>query len=163
MIDYTLPLIILALIVYSAIKKVPVFHSFAEGAKEALNLAYGIFPYLAAIFICIHLFRASGLSALLNKAVSPVFIFLGIPSELCELMILRPFSGGGSLALLEDIYANYGADSYPARCASVIMASSETIFYVSALYFSKTNIKKLGYAVPAALIATFIGAVKKIL
>ena len=158
MINYTLPLILLALIIYSLIKKVSVFHSFIDGAKEALLLAYSLFPYLAAIFICIQLFRISGLSVILNNALSPVFVFLGIPVELCELMVLRPFSGSGSLAILEDIYQTYGADSYPARAASVIMGSSETVFYVSALYFSETKIKKLGYAIPVALIATYIGA-----
>ena len=78
---------------------------------------------------------------------------------LIELVLLRPFTGSGSLALLSEIFNTYGTDSYIGRCASVIIGSSETVFYVSAVYFAKTSVKKLSYAIPVSLIATFIGAI----
>ncbi len=156
---YILPILIILVFLFSAIRRVPVFDSFAEGAKEALKLVVAIFPYIAGIFVCVTLFRVSGLAASFTKLVTPVFNIIGIPPELTELIVIRPMSGSGSLALIENIYENYGADSYIARCASVIMGSSETVFYVAAVYFSTTKVKKLRYAIPIALTATVVGAI----
>ena len=91
--------------------------------------------------------------------MSPVFGFLGIPKELTKLMILRPLSGNGSLAILDEIYLMYGVDSYIARCGSIIAGAAETIFYITAVYFSTTKITKLRYAIPVSLISTIIGAI----
>lgn len=140
-------------------KKIPVYDSFVEGTKEALNLVVSILPYLATILLSIELMRISGLSAMLGKAVSPIFGLLGIPSQLCELLILRPLSGSGSLSLLETIYKEYGVDSYISRCASVIMGCSDTILYVVAVYFSTSKDKKSGLAIPISVFATFIGSI----
>lgn len=159
MTKYILPVVILFLIIYGFCKKVPVYGSFADGAREACKLVLGIFPYITAIFILVALFRASGLSVLFAQWVGPVFEFLGIPSELAEIMFIRPMSGNGSIALLEQIYTDFGADSYIARCASVIVGSSETIFYITAVYFSTTKVKKLRYAVPVSLFACLGGAI----
>ncbi|MEG1500243.1 MAG: spore maturation protein, partial [Clostridia bacterium] len=120
---------------------------------------FEIFPFIAAILIATTLFSASGLSGALTKLVSPVFNFLGVPSEVCELIMIKPFSGSGSTAVLANILKTYGADSYIARCACVIASSSETIFYMSAVYFSSVKIKKLGYAIPLSIFASLIGAV----
>lgn len=157
--DYIIPIFIALLLIYSAVRRVPVFNCFIEGAKDAARLVLTIFPYLAAIFIVISLFKISGLSSALASACEPFFNALGIPEELTELIVVRSMSGSGSIALLEDIYTTYGADSYPARCASVIVSSSETVFYIAALYFSNTKVKKMRYAVPVALISTFIGVI----
>ena len=153
-----IPIAIILLITISLFKKVPVFDSFALGAKEGMRLALDVFPFLAAVFVCVTLFRASGLAAAVTKICSPFFSFVGIPEELNEFILIRPFSGAGTLAELESIYQTYGADGYLARCASVIMGSSETIMYVSAVYFSKTKIKNLGYALPLALVVSVLGA-----
>lgn len=138
---------------------IPVYDSFVEGAKEALSLTIKIIPYLSTILISIELMRISGLSEVLGKAVSPVFNLLGIPHQLCELLILRPLSGSGSISLLETIYKDYGVDSYIARCASVIMGCSDTIFYIVAVYFSTSKDKKSGLAIPISIFASLIGAV----
>jgi spore maturation protein B len=95
----------------------------------------------------------------LVKFTSPAFKLLGIPPDLTAFIILKPFSGSGSIALYEDIVKTHGADSYITRVASVIAGSSETIFYISAVYFSKTNIKKLGLAIPVALFCTMLSAI----
>lgn len=156
---YILPILIILVFAFSFIRHVPVFDSFAEGAKEALKLVVAIFPYIAGIYVCVTLFRISGLAAAFTEIVTPFFNFIGIPPELTELIVIRPMSGSGSLALIEKIYEDYGADSYIARCASVIMGSSETIFYVAAVYFSTTKVKRLRYGIPIAIVATLVGAI----
>lgn len=156
---YILPIFLIFLFVYAFIKKVNVYKSFIDGAKGAFNLCLDIFPYIVTIMVAVGLFRVSGLSDLLIKLISPIFNFLGIPNEVCELVLLRPFTGSGSFALLNDIYSSYGVDSYVARCASCILGSSETLFYVTTVYTSKTSIKKLGYAIPVGLIASIFGAI----
>ncbi len=156
---YILPILIILLLLYSAKKRVNAYATFAQGAKGAIELCLDLLPFLVTIFVAIQLFKISGLTGYLSQILSPIMRAINIPTELTELMLVRPFSGSGSLALLEDIYSNYGADSYVARCASVIMGSSETIFYVATIYISKTNVKKLLYAIPVALICNLISAI----
>lgn len=156
---YIIPILIIFLFAYAFFKKVNVYKSFIDGAKGAISLCVDIFPYICAILCAVALFRASGLANALISVLSPMFNFLGIPTEVCELTLLRPFTGSGSFALLNDVYLTYGADSYIARCASCIMGSSETLFYVTTVYTSKTSIKKLGYAIPVGLLASIFGAV----
>jgi len=157
--SYLLPSLILFIFVYAKIKKVNVYTSFIGGAKQSIDIVISIFPYLVTIMIMVQFIKISGLSLLLAKIVSPVFNLIGIPSELCELVLLKPFSGNGSLAILNDIYSSYGVDSYIGRAASVIVGSCDTVFYVTTLYCSKTKVKKLSYAIPVALIATLAGAI----
>lgn len=153
------PVLIIALLLYCAKKKVNAYQGFVEGAKEAIPLAVSILPFLVAIFVAIELFKVSGLSDILAQTLSPVFSILGIPTELCELVLIRPFSGSGGLAIMEDIMNTYGADSYIARAGSVIMGSSETVFYVATVYFAQTKASKLLYAIPVALFACIVGAI----
>lgn len=157
--NYVLPILILLLLVYNLVKKQNNYDSFVKGAQKSLTLIFEIFANIVAIFVIIELFRASGISAYLQKIISPVFTIFGIPSELCELIVLKPFSGSGSLALLSDIFTHYGVDSYIGRCASVIISSSETVFYVTSVYFSKTKVKNLSYAIPLALFVTFLSSI----
>ena len=155
---YILPLFIALNFLVGALRRVPVFDAFIEGAKGAVRLATDIFPYLAAVLIAVTLFKESGLSLWLAKCVTPLFRVLGIPPELTELIVVRPMSGSGSLGLLSEVYATYGADSYPARAASVIVGSSETVFYVTALY-GGDRIKRYRGAIWISLVATFCGTV----
>lgn len=156
---YILPILIILLFAYSFFKKVNVYKSFVDGAKGAFELCIDIFPYIVAILIAVSLFRESGIASFLINLISPIFNFLGIPPEVSELVLLRPFTGSGSFAILDNIYLTYGVDSYISRCASCIMASSETLFYVTTVYTSKTNIKKLSYAIPVGLFASLFGSV----
>jgi len=135
------------------------YESFVKGAKSALKLVIDILPFIATILIAMQLFAVSGLLDLLSAAVRPVFDWLGIPHELTPFILLKPFSGGGSIALFEQIVAEHGPDHYITRVASVIAGSSETVFYISAIYFSKTKIRNLGYAIPVALLCVFLAAV----
>lgn len=155
---YVVPILIVLILIYSNIKKENTYDTFVKGAQKSLTLIFEIFANILAIFIIIELFKESGISSFLVKYISPVFSFFKIPKELCELIILKPFSGSGSLALLSNIFDTYGVDSYIGRCASVIISSSETVFYVSSVYFSKTKVKNLGYAIPLALFITLLSS-----
>jgi len=157
--NYIIPSIIFLILLYGIFKNVNCYTSFTQGAKKSLNLVLDIFPFIIAIMVMVAVFRVSGLANFLAYILSPVFKFFGVPPELSELIFLKPFTGSGSLAMLTEIYKNYGADSYIARCASVILGSSETIFYISTVYFSKTKVKRLGYAIPVSLFVTFLGAI----
>ena len=156
---YIIPIFIIFLLLYASYKNLNTYNIFVNGAKGAIELVVSIFPYIVAIMISVALLRFSGLTDFFIKIISPVFNFLGIPTEVCELILLRPFTGSGSFAILDNILKTYGADSYISRCACVIMGSSETVFYVSAVYFSKTKVKKLHYAIPCALFASLFAAV----
>lgn len=156
---YIIPFLIICLVVYSTFKKNNTYFSFVYGAKTSFDLVLTSFPYLVAIFIVVELFSASGLSEILGTVLSPVFGLFGIPSELNELILLKPFTGCGSLAVLENIFLKYGADSYLARAGCAIAGSSEAIFYITAVYFSQTKVKKFSYGIAVALISNFLGVV----
>jgi spore maturation protein B len=153
------PALMLFTLILGIINRISVFESFAQGAREAFKLIYNTLPYLIAIFMAIELLRASGLAALLSDILAPFFKLVGIPKELAELIVLRPLSGSGSLIVLENIYAQYGVDSYISNTASVIMASSDTVLYICAVYFSTSKNKKTGLAIPIALFVSFASAV----
>ena len=156
---YILPLIFIFIFCYAKHKKIATYDTFIKGAKKAIPLSIEIFPYIATILIAVALLRASGLTSLLAQISSPIFNLFGIPTELVELVLLRPFTGSGSYAILNDVLLTYGADSYISRCACVILGCSETIFYVTALYTSQTKVKKLLYAIPVALICALVGSI----
>ena len=156
---YILPILFLLLIIYCIFKRINTYDSFVKGAKGAIKLVVDIFPFIASILIAVTLLRVSGITTFLTQILSPIFNFLGIPPELTELVLLRPFTGSGSYALLEDVLTTYGADSYISRCACVIMGCSETIFYVATVYFSQTKVKKLLYAIPVALLCSIVGTI----
>lgn len=158
MADILLPTLIACVLMYSLIKKVDAYSSFVKGSKEAIPLIVSLLPYIIAMFIAIELFRSSGLSGMLCKLISPLFKLLGIPAEVSELTIIRPFSSNAAYVLLKQIFVDYGPDSYIGKCASVIMGSSDTIFYVSSIYFASTNVKKTLLTIPIALICNVIGA-----
>ena len=158
MANYIIPIFIVAILLFSIIKKINAYDCFVSGAKQAIDLCINTFPYLVAIFVIVELLSISGLSSVLSTIASPVFSFFGIPTELTEFLILRPFTGSGSIGILSKIFSLYGADSYIAKCACIIMSTTETTFYVVAVYFSTTKIKKLKYTIPVCLLSAFISS-----
>ncbi len=155
---YLVPALFLSLFAYAALRRVKLYDTFLDGVKEALPLVVRIFPYLAVIFLLTALFERSGLAHMLTEALAPFFRLCGIPPEIAALVLIKPFSGSGSTAVLSDLLATYGPDSYIARCASVAYGSSETVFYLSAVYFAGKK-KKLLRPVLIALCANFLGVV----
>ena len=156
---YVLPVLFLALFVYCMFKDINAYDSFVKGAKGAIGLVLEIFPFIASVLIAVALLRVSGITDFVAKLLSPIFKIFGMPTELCELVLLRPFTGSGSFGIFENIFSTYGVDSYISRCACVIMGCSETTFYVATVYISQTKVKKLLYAIPVALFCSSVGAV----
>lgn len=156
---YIVPLFIIFVFVYALFKGTDTYAAFVKGAKDAIVLILDILPFIIAILVAVKLFEASGLLQVICNIVAPVFNLIGVPTELTHFVFLKPFSGAGSIALYNDIIAAYGVDSYIARTASIIAGSSDTVFYIATIYFSKTKIKKLGTAIPIALFCTFFSAV----
>ncbi len=152
MVDLFIPILIAFLLVYALIKGVDAYSGFVKGAKGALPLMASLLPFMIAMFVAVELFRNSGLSDYLCKFLAPVFRYIGVPPEVCELTLIRPFSSNAGYVLLRDIFTRYGVDSYIGKCASVIMGSSDTIFYVSSIYFATTKVKKTGLTIPIALV-----------
>ena len=147
------PLMTTALLVYAALKKTDVFGAFCEGAAEGLKTCADILPALVLLLVCIGMFRASGAVEALTTLLKPLCSAVGFPSEAMPLVILRPFSGSGAMAVYNDIARSSGADSFAERVAATLIGSSETTFYTIAVYFSSVRIRKTRYAVPAALTA----------
>lgn len=159
MANYIIPIFIILVLVYSLFKRINAYDCFVSGARDSVDLCINTFPYLVAIFAVVELLSISGVSEILSNMMKPVFNILGIPSELTEFLILRPFTGSGSVGMLANLFSIYGPDSYVSRCASIIMSCSETTFYVVAVYFSTTKIKKLKYIIPVCLLSALIGSV----
>lgn len=157
--NYVVPIIIVIVFVWGLAKKVNVYNAFIGGAKGAVPLAASLFPFLFAVFLMMNALSQSGVGSAIVTFIAPPFNLLGIPTELLRLMLIRPFSGSGSLAVLSDVLKQYGADSYVGRAASVIMGSSETVFYVAAVYFAQTKVKNVGIAVAIALFCNLVGGI----
>ena len=157
--QYIIPVIFLAVFAFAIFKKVKVYDEFSAGVGEAVKFTVSLVPCLCAMLMMCEIFEASGLADALTGFLSPAFGFLGIPPELTKLILVKPFSGSGSLAYLTDVIETYGADSYIARCACVCFGSSETVFYISAVYFAGTKNKKIALPIALVLISTFITTV----
>lgn len=157
--SYFIPVLFLFIFIYSTFKKVKPYDAFTEGAKSAIPYAVSVFPYLVSIFVLTELFEISGISAFVTNILSPVFGVLGIPKELTKLVLIKPFSGSGALALLTEIFTEYGVDSYLSRCACVIYGSSETVFYIAAVYFAGAKTKNLLKPIVISLFASLVSCV----
>ncbi len=150
---FIIPLMLVGFPVYGLYKRVPVYESFVEGAKEGFQVAVRIIPYLVAILFAIAMFRASGAMEALTRGLSPVLGLIGFPAELLPMAIIRSLSGSGSAGLVVDLIKQYGEDSILVKMAAVMFGSTETTFYVIAVYFGAINIRRTRHAVPAGLIS----------
>lgn len=148
-----IPAIMTLILLHGYIKGIDLYDSFVEGAKEGFITAIKIMPYLIAIFVAIGIFKRSGAMELIVNGFSPITNIIGIPKEILPLVIMRPISGSGSLAVVQDIVKTYGADSFIGRVASTMMGSAETIFYTMAVYFGAVGIKNSRHTLMAALIS----------
>jgi spore maturation protein SpmA len=152
-----IPLLIVVFIGYGAIKKIKVYESFVEGAKEGFTIAIKIIPYLVAMLIAIGIFRAGGGMDWLIFILQPITNLIGMPAEALPMALMRPLSGSGSLGIMSENLAVYGPDSFLGILVSTFYGSTETTFYVLALYFGAVNIKNTRHALPVGLIADVAG------
>lgn len=156
---YIIPMLIFGILSYSYFKKKSVYDDFVEGAKEGLTTVFKILPNLVALFVAVGLFKELGAQRLATFLFRPFFIILGIPEELISLLIVRQISGTASIAIITDIFNNFGPDTYIGRAASVIMGSTETIFYVITLYLGTNGISKIKYSLLCVMFIELTAAI----
>jgi len=143
-----------------------VYDTFIEGAKEGFQVAIGIIPYLIAILVAIGMFRASGAMTLLTDGITYAFSLTGLNTDFVEALptaFMKPLSGSGARGMMVDAMTLHGADSFVGRISCIIQGSTDTTFYILAVYFGSINIKNTRYALAAGLIADFVGITAAIL
>lgn len=152
-----IPLILFLFLGWGILKKVKVYEVFVEGAKDGFQVAIRIIPYLVAMLVAIGIFRASGAMEILTSVLSPVTGLIGLPAETLPMALMRPLSGSGSLGIMTELMKVHGPDSFIGVLASTMYGSTETTFYVLAVYFGAVNVRNTRHALPAGLIADFFG------
>jgi len=154
---WIIPALLCAVAVYGMGKRVDVYAALTHGAEEGLTVLLHIIPALVGLLTAVAMFRASGAMEWLSGLCAPVLDILQIPAETTPLMLIRPASGSGALAVASDLIAEHGPDSYVGRVAAVMLGSTETTFYTIAVYFGAAGIYRTRHAVPAALAADLAG------
>jgi spore maturation protein B len=157
-----IPGVITIIVGHGLLKKVAVYDSFVKGAKDGIETSVSILPFIIAIFIGIEAMVSSGAMDYLEDLLGPVLEWIGIPKELSTLILLRPVSGSGSLALVERMVTIYGPDSFIGKSASVMAGSCETVFYVIAVYFGATAVKKIRHSLLAGLVGYGVGVLASV-
>lgn len=160
---WALPFIIVLILTVGMFKKVPIYEDFTEGAKDGFKVAVNIIPYLVAIIVAISMLRASGAIEMLANALSSILVRFNIPADVLPVIFVRPLSGSAALGLFSDIATTAGATSYSTKLAAVMVGSSETTFYVLAVYFGSVGITKFRYALGVGLLADIIAAIMSII
>ncbi len=157
--SWAIPLVIVLIPLYAAYKKVPVYESFIDGAKDGFDTAIKIIPHLVGMMVSISIFRASGALDAIIGLISPALDRLGVPADVLPLALLRPITGSGSLAYSADLMQQHGPDSLIGRMASTIQGSTDTTFYVLVVYFGAVGIRRTKYALKVGLFSDLVGFV----
>ena len=155
--DYLIPVLLAGAALYALCRRVDVFSALTTGAGEGLSVVLRILPPLVALLTAVYMLRASGALELLTELLTPVLTFLGIPPVTVGLLLIRPVSGSGALAVGSDIMQTYGPDSTIGRTAAVMLGSTETTFYTVAVYYGAAGIRRTRHTIPAALAADITG------
>lgn len=151
-----LPTMILGIIIYGSYKKIDLYNTFIEGAKEGINSAISIFPFTVSMVFAVNIFLHSGFVDYIFSFVNG-FIPNFLAPSIFPMAFLRPISGSASMVIMSDIFTKFGPDSFIGRLASTLQGSTDTTFYVVTLYFGSIGIKKIRYALKAGLFADLIG------
>lgn len=155
-------LIIVFIIGFGFFKKISIFDTFIDGAKNGLEITFKIIPYLVGLLVAIRVFRDCGALDFIMNGISFVIHLTGINTDFVASLpvaIMKPFSGSGARGLMLDIYKTHGPDSFVGNLASIFQGSSDTTFYIVALYFGSVGIKKVRYAIWAGMLADFVGVI----
>lgn len=160
---WIIPVLISLILIYAVWKRVPVFETFVDGAKDGFHTAIKILPHLVGMMVAITIFRDSGALSVLTNILSPIFDLLHFPEEVFPLAMLRPITGTGALAIMTDLIAEHGPDSFIGRLASTMQGSTDTTLYVFTVYFGAVGIKKAGYALKVGLLADLIAIIASVI
>ncbi len=160
---YIMPCIFLCVLGYAALRRVPVFDIFLDGAAKGMQSAFRILPALVGLICAVSMLRASGALDFLGNLLSPLLSKFGMPQEVLPLALLKPVSGSGALAMIKDVFDQSGPDSFAGKVASVMLGSSETTFYTLAVYYGAVKITKSRYTVHAAVIADIVGILASVI
>lgn len=154
---WAIPVLLLGIPLYGQWKKVPVYEAFVEGAEEGFTTAVKIIPFLVGMLVAISVFRASGALDYIGRALAPLTSYMGIPSEILPLAVMRPLSGSAVLGLATELMRVYGPDSMIGRLASVMQGTTDTTFFILTIYFGGVGVKKYRYAPISGLSADLSG------
>jgi len=160
---WAIPLVLVFIPIYGALRKVKVYESFVEGAKGGFQMAIRIIPYLVAILVAVGMLRGAGAIDMLAHWLDPALRRVGFPVEILPLAIMRPLSGSGSMGIVTELIKVHGPDSFIGRLAASAYGSTETTFYVLAVYFGSVGIKKARHAVIAGLVADIASLIAAII
>lgn len=161
--DYIIPFVFFYIIGLGLISRINIYDEFIKGAKDGFKVILDIMPTLIGLMVATGILRASGALDLLSGLLEPVTNILHFPSELVPLVLVKMFSSSAANSLILDIFKEFGPDSYLGRLASIIMSSTETIFYTMAVYFMAAGVKKSRYTLAGALVATITGVIASII
>ena len=157
-----IPWLILFFPLYASLRRIPIYEEFVEGAKESVPVIIRILPYLVGMLVATGMFSAAGGMDLITYLTRPILDRIGFPPELMPLAVIRPFSGAASLPLLQNVIDRFGPDSLLAMTAGTMYGCSETTFYVLAVYFGSVGIRKTRHAIPAGIVADFVGPIASV-
>lgn len=161
--NYIIPIIVLIIVLYALKKRVDIYDTFIDGTKESFDMTLKVFPNLLAMVFGVNIFLKSGVLDFIFNNLKPIFSYINVQIEILPMAIMRPISGSASLAILNDMFLNYGPDSFIGTVASIIQGSTDTTFYVLTLYFGSIGIKKIRYAMWAGLFSDLVGIVAAII
>lgn len=147
----------------AVVKKINVFDAFIVGAKQGFDTVLSVLPYLVAMIVAIGMLRASGFFTLMGELLAPLMRMIGMPAEVLPLALIRPFSGSASIGIMAELIHQYGGNSMIAKTAATMMGSTETTFYVVAVYFGSVGILRTRHAIPAGLLADLAGVVASVI
>lgn len=157
-----IPIMVIGIIVYGFAKKIDIYSSFIKGAKDGIQSAINIFPFMISMVFAVNIFLHSGILDYLFKGLANI-LGPNLPISIFPMALLRPISGAASEVIMTDIFSNFGPDSFVGRLASIMQGSTDTTFYVITLYFGSVGIKKIRYALKAGLFADLIGIIASFL
>lgn len=160
---WLIPMIIICVLTFGLIKKIPIYETFIDGAKDGLKVTLEIIPYLLAIMVAIGMLRASGAIELLQSIFGSLLNKFDIPIDILPIMIVRSLSGSAVLGLLSDIASQHSVESYTTKLAAIMVGSSETTFYILAVYFGAVGIKKVRHALMTGILADCVGIIAAII
>jgi len=160
---WLIPVLIFAILILAWRNKVKVYEAFIDGAKEGFSVAIKIIPYLVAVLVAIGMFRASGAMDIFVALFSPITNLIGMPAETLPVALMRPLSGSGALGLVTELMKQHGPDSFIGRVASTMWGSTETTFYVVAVYFGSVGVRRVRHSVAAGLVGDAVGLIMAVI